>query len=461
MRRATTTSSAPHIARRAALAGVGAVGLGALLWPRRPRSRAGIPSGRVVLDYWEKWTGSEGLALQKVVDRYNQSQGKVWVRRIPVADIVPKTMVAIAGRDPPDLAGLYSFNIPQLAESRAAMSFDEFSSSAAPMVTPDIYAPAVSRLLTYQGRQWAAVTSCYALGLYCNLTHMKELGIAPGSLPRTISQLDALAERLTRRASDGALTRTGFQQNLPQWWPYTWPALFGNQLFDPVAGKATIAEATGIAAYQWIQETAARLGIAPARALARTFDRSYHTPGDPFFSGRASMVLQGPWLASFARTNAPTLEFMCVPPPVHDPLFDPDSPLGIVEADILIIPRGCRHPREAYDFARFMQRRDVQEEICRAHGKSSPLRDVSPEFSVDHPNPHVQAFDSIIKSPRASILPQTRTWQQYADMTGGLFDRAWNGEPVAPAVQQVQNRAQELINLAAERQARRSRGAPA
>jgi hypothetical protein len=102
-------------------------------WPRRPRSRAGIPSGRVVLDYWEKWTGSEGLALQKVVDRYNQSQGKVWVRRIPVADIVPKTMVAIAGRDPPDLAGLYSFNIPQLAESRAAMSFDEFSSSAAPM----------------------------------------------------------------------------------------------------------------------------------------------------------------------------------------------------------------------------------------------------------------------------------------------------------------------------------------
>lgn len=461
MRHAATESSAPRIGRRAAVAGLGAIGLGALLWPRTPRSRAGVPAGRVVLDYWEKWTGSEGLALQKVVDRYNQSQDKVWVRRVPVADIVPKTMVAIAGGDPPDLAGLYSFNIPQLAESRAAMSFDEFSSSSSSRITLDVYAPAVSRLLTYQSKQWAAVTSCYALGLYCNLAHFKELGISRDDLPRTISELDALADRLTTRAPDGSLTRTGFQQNLPQWWPYTWPALFGNTLFDPQTHKATIAEPSGIAAYQWIQDTAARIGLAPARALARTFDRSYHTPNDPFFSDRASMILQGPWLASFARTNAPALEFTCIAPPVHDPLLDPASPLGIVEADILIVPRGCRHPQEAYDFACFMQQRDVQEELCRAHGKSSPLRDVSPEFYIDHPNPHVRAFDAIIKSTRASILPQTRTWQQYADMTSSLFDRAWNGEPVAPAVEQVQRRAQELIDLALERSTRRRMGASA
>ena len=37
--------------------------------PRAPRSREQIPAGRVVIDYWEKWTGSEGEAIQAVVDR--------------------------------------------------------------------------------------------------------------------------------------------------------------------------------------------------------------------------------------------------------------------------------------------------------------------------------------------------------------------------------------------------------
>lgn len=457
MHKGSNAFSPPRPGRRALLAALGGVGLASLLWPRTPRSRANIPSGRVVLDYWEKWTGSEGLALQKIVDRYNLSQDRVWIRRIPVADIVPKTLVAIAGGDPPDLAGLYSFNIPQLAESRACMSFDELADTHEPL-TPDLYAPAVSRLLTFNGLQWAAVTSCYALGLYCNLAHLRELDLDAAALPRTISQLDELAERLTIRAADGSLTRTGFQQNLPQWWPYSWPALFGNTLFDPASGRATLADPSGIAAYEWIKETARRLGADASRALARTFDRSYHTPADPFFSGRASMVVQGPWLASFARTTAPHLEFVCIPPPVHDPLLDPAAPLGIVEADILIIPRGCRHPAEAFDFVRFMQRRDVQEELCRAHGKSSPLRDVSPGFWHDHPNPHVHAFDSIIKSPRASILPQTRSWQQYADMTGGLFDRVWGGELVAPAVRAVQSRAQELIDVATLRRVQRHGG---
>lgn len=443
------------IGRRAALTTLGALAAGAALWPRAPRSRASIPAGRVVLEYWEKWTGSEGEALDAVIHRFNSTQDRIWVRRVPVADIVPKAMVAIAGGDPPDLVGLYSFNIPQLAESRAALAFDEIAPGNN-RLDPDIYAPAVRRLLTYQSRQWAAVTSCYSLGLYCNLSHFKEAGLDASHMPRTIRELDQLSERLTVRDASGALTRTGFQQNLPQWWPYFWPVCFGGALYDANSNRATLADASGLAAFNWIQQTAARLGVEQSRALARVFDRSYHTAGDPFFSGRASMIIQGPWLASFARLHAPQLEFACVPPPVDAPLLDPAAPLGMVEADVLIIPRGCPHPHEAWEFVTFMQRQDVQEELCKAHGKSSPLQAVSPEFMSSHPNRAVRVFDSIVKSERALVLPQTRVWQQYADMTSGLFDQAWAGLPVGPAITQVQTRAQQLMDQASRRRAQRA-----
>lgn len=454
----TTGPTSAPIPRRAALAVLGASALTAALWPRTPRSRADIPRGRIVLEYWEKWTGAEGAALDRVVDRFNRTQGRIWVRRIPVADIVPKAMVAIAGGDPPDLCGLYSFNIPQLAESRAALAFEEIAPTGQE-IDPAIYAPSVARLLTYRGRQWAAVTSCYALGLYCNLAHFRDAGLDPSALPRTIQELDSAAERLTVRDPDGALRRTGFQQNLPQWWPYSWPVLFGSTLYDPARDRATIADAGGLAAFTWIQRTAERIGREQGRALARTFDRSYHTAGDPFFSGRASMIVQGPWLASFARVHAPQLDFVCVPPPVDAALLDPSAPLGMVEADVLVVPRGCRHPREAWDFVLFMQRQDVQEELCQAHGKSSPLREVSEHFTATHPNRSVGAFDSIVKSPRALVLPQTRVWQQYADMTSGLFDQAWDGAPVQASLDRVQSRAQQLLDQSSLRRAQREAAA--
>lgn len=446
----SSTTRPTKITRRAALGIAGAAAASALLWPRTPRSHANIPAGRTILDYWEKWTGIEGLALDRIIDRFNTTQDRTWIRRIPIADIVPKAMVAIGGGDPPDLVGLYSFNIPHFAESLAAIPFDELATPTEPL-DPDIYAPSIRSLLTYRDRQWAAVTSCYALGLYCNLDHLQEAGIDPTRLPQTISQLDTLADQLTQRDTYGNLTRTGFQQNLPQWWPYFWPILFGGTLYDPASDRATLADPSGLSAFNWISRTAARLGIQQSRSLARTFDRSYHTAGDPFFSGRASMVIQGPWLANFARTQAPKLRFACAAPPVDDTLLDPAAPLGMVEADILMVPRGCRHPREAWQFIRFMQRQDVQEELATAHGKSSPLRAVSTEFTSAHPNPFVTTFDSIVKSPRVLILPQTRVWQQYADMTSRAFDQAWNGQPIEPVLKDIQSRAQQLMHLAAQR----------
>lgn len=446
--------TAGHIARRAALGALGAAALGVSLWPRTPRSRAGIPPGRTIVTYWEKWTGPEGEALQRVVDTYNESQSAAWVRRVPVSDIMSKAMVAIGGGDPPDVCGLYSYNIPQFAEARAALPLDELSSGTS-AIDPDSYIPAIHRLLSYHGKQWAGVTSAYSLALYYNRAHFRDAGLDPDRPPRTIAELDAASATLTRLTPDHQIDRAGFLQNLPEWWPYFWPIMFGGPLYDPVADRAILTDPGTLAAYRWVGDTAQRIGRDATARFANAYGRSFHSPQDPFISGRVSMIVQGPWIANFIRLYAPGLDYAAVPVPVDASIFDPASPTGMLEADVLIIPRGCRHPEAAFDFVRWMQRPEIQARLALEHAKSSPMREVPPGFYGSHPNNSVRVHDAITRSPRVQILPQTRVWQQYADMMLGAFQSTWAGKDPAPLLRDVEARTQQLIDTAALRRNQR------
>ena len=64
------------ITRRAALGTFAAAGAGYVAFgPKRSSSRR--EGNRVVLDYWEKWTGHEAAAMKEVVEAFNQSQNAI------------------------------------------------------------------------------------------------------------------------------------------------------------------------------------------------------------------------------------------------------------------------------------------------------------------------------------------------------------------------------------------------
>lgn len=441
------------ITRRTMLVTAAAAGAGFAIWPYRSRNVRDIPSGRVVLNYWEKWTGVEGQALGRIVDRFNNSQNRIWVKRVTMSDIVAKSMVAIGGGDPPDLVGLFNFNIPQFAEAGAILPLDELDSTK--QLLPNHYAPAVWNLLTYENKMWAGVSTCYSLAVYYNREHFREVGLDPDSPPLTVTEFDHFAKLLTQFADDGSLKRAGFMPNIPNWWPHFWPAMFGGTFYDKQTNRATLVSPENIAAYEWVAKHPKLYGKMAAQTFASSFNRTFHSPQDPFLLGKVSMILQGPWIANFIGTYAPTFDYGCFSAPVVEELYDPTHPTGILEADVIMIPRGCPNPQAAFEFLLYTQRQDVQEQLATDHSKPSPLMNVSEKFIHEHPNRYVHVHDAIIKSDAVRVAPQTRVWKQYADMIASAFDAIWAGADVRSQLQAAQDRVQQLLDTSALRRQQR------
>jgi multiple sugar transport system substrate-binding protein len=85
------------------------------------------PAEPVDVIYWEKWNGFEEQAAQAVIDRFNASQSRIHVDYYEATgQIDRKMLVATAGGDPPDIAGLHEQNIATFADAEALQPLDGF-----------------------------------------------------------------------------------------------------------------------------------------------------------------------------------------------------------------------------------------------------------------------------------------------------------------------------------------------
>ena len=91
---------------------------GASLLAFGPRPNEKAPPGRIVINYWEKWTGPDMEAMRAIVDDFNNTIGAqkgIYVRNISLANVQYKTLAATAAGVPPDIAGLWTAQLVQYA----------------------------------------------------------------------------------------------------------------------------------------------------------------------------------------------------------------------------------------------------------------------------------------------------------------------------------------------------------
>ena len=110
---------------------------------------------------------------------------------------------------------------------------------------------------------------------------------------------------------------------------------------------------------------------------------------------------------------------------------------------MLVIPRGAKHPREAFEFIKYVQSQEGMENLCLGQWKHSPLAKVSDRFFREHKNKRIKLFYDLAKSPRTFSTPRVGIWREWQDEMKSGFENIWtNGQTPETALGYVQDRIQ-------------------
>lgn len=458
------------ISRRTALGALAAAGAGfALLGPRRASD---APAGRSVVDYWDKWTGQEGEAMQRIVNAFNASQERIWVRYFAVSAVDQKALISIAGDDPPDLVGLWDFSLPAFVESRAVVPITQLNDAYGAEVAkafaarhnthgfrlgPSHYTRPVWEMVQHRGVWGGVPSTSSSMAYYYDRAAYRAAGLDPDRPPRTIEELDAHADRLTVTAPGGRLERCGFNHRDPGWWNWLWGYHFGGTLYDQASERALAASAQNVRAFEWVQSYPEKVGAQRLIAFQSGFG-GYNSAQQALLSGKVASTIHGPFLVNVIEQFKPGFDYGAAPFPVSADVYDPDRPIGLIESDVLCVPRGCKRPGEAFEFLAFTQLPQNMESMAIAHAKPSPLAFTSPGFAGRHPNRFVAMHNALLASDRAFTKPRTRAWPQYEAEFNAEIGTMWAlTRPAADVLAEIEQRGQGFIDTVVRRREARER----
>ncbi len=424
------------------------------------------------ITYWEKWTGFEGEAMDVVIDDFNAREvahaksdanyAPIEVEKVTISNVEQKLLIAIAGGNPPDLAGNYSFYVAAYADGGALTDLGPMLSKAG--FDRSAYIEHYMKLGEYRGKTWAVPIVPASIALLTNKRLFREAGLDPEHPPTTIEELDAFSEKLTKwevtlpsgekkiesgylpdvPESQKRLIQAGFLPGEPGWWSYGWGYFFGGNLLDGPE-KITAADPRNIQAFDWVASYSKNLGIGVTKRFRSGFG-NFASPQNAFLSGKVAMVLQGVWMHNFIEKYAPGLQWGAAPFPY--PAAHPELAFTTnADADVLVIPKDSPHPDEAFEFIKYVTQQSVLEKLCLGQQKFTPLKNVSDEFWRVHPNPYIRLFRELGMSKNAFSIPQTGIWNEYNREMGNAVDLIQNlTQTPAVALGDVQTKMQAALD---------------
>lgn len=371
-----------------------------------------LRNGRVTVIYWEKWTGDEASEMRKVVNAFNSSQNRIFVQYLSISGVDQKTMLATAGGNPPDVAGIWLDQIYQFSDAGALTDMSRMAKDSG--LGPDYYIKNYWDPLNYRGGLWALPSTPASIALHVRSDLVPKEFATPQTFPKTLEDFDALVEKISRKDKNGNLEFAGFMPGSPGWWNWAWGSYFGGQLIE--GDRITINSKENLRAFEWIDSYAKKFGSKEMQSFQSGFG-NFSSPQDPFMTGKVATEQNGVWKASYIRVYKADTPWFAVPFPY--PADRPDlAGHSNLSQDVLCIPRGAKHAKEAFEFIRFVQRQDVMEGLCKGHGKNSPLNNVSEEFFNTHQNKYIRLFDQLARSPKAFSPPKIGIYPQInAEMT--------------------------------------------
>lgn len=213
-----------------------------------------------------------------------------------------------------------------------------------------VFYPFAIEETTYNGEIYGIPGGADVRGLYVNLDHLEEIGVALEDIDTSDwDQLSELGAQLTQATGD-QVERWGFDHKVQQ--GNLWQFAYGNggQFLNEDGTEATFNDPANVEALQWaVDASNAQGGDTLYQGFATTFQ------GDQQFAeGKVSMSIYEQWMLSAAiATVAPDMNFRLLP--LRERGSGPDGPIATWSGgNGWFITTGAQNPEAAWEYIKFM-----------------------------------------------------------------------------------------------------------
>jgi sn-glycerol 3-phosphate transport system substrate-binding protein len=259
--------------------------------------------GEVDITFWHAMGGTNGQALQSLVDQFNQqNQGKIKVTLNYKGqyDTALAAYKNASAQQRPDLMQMYDIGTRYMIDSKTVIPMQSFIDADHYNVS-DIQ-PNIAGYYTVDNKLYSMPFNTSMPLLYINREAFIKAGLDPAKPPTTLDEIMADARKI--KATPGETVQYGFGATLYGWFVEQWNAVADQTLCDANNGrtgrvsKVNLATATNVHLLQWWQQMV-------NEGLAMKLDSNTNNGDNAFSSGAVAMNLESTGsLGSFTKGAA-------------------------------------------------------------------------------------------------------------------------------------------------------------
>jgi multiple sugar transport system substrate-binding protein len=397
---------------RVAAAGLAAIGLlTAACSSGSTSAKQPVPSGTPTgtVEFWHFFTDREAKAFQSVIDDFQTSHPGIKVDVKSGQDDTKATQAIAAGKGP-DLDLSYSTDITGKFCSSGA--FRDLS----PYITRDKVdlnqlPPTVKAYTEFQGKRCAMPLLSDTYGLYYNKTLLAKAGYTEP--PKTMTELAAMAKKLTKFNADGSIKvagfvpTVGFYENAPA----HYAPQFGAKWLTADGQSAIGSDPAWQTWLTWEKGLTDWYGANKLTKFTAGAGQEFSADND-FETGKIAMQMDGEYRTAFIENEHPELKFATAPFPTADDKTNLYGG-GYVTGNIIGISKGAKNPNAAWELLKYLTT-DTNAMVKLANGVKNVPTTLpalqSPDLTAD---PNYKTFVDIFANANSSTTPASPNGGEY------------------------------------------------
>ncbi|MFB9837543.1 ABC transporter substrate-binding protein [Actinoallomurus acaciae] len=386
------------------------------------------------IEVWHGWSAPhEVKAFQDAIAGFHRQHPNITVKLVKGQDDT-KILNAIRSGNPPDVVSSFSTNnVGQFCSSGALQDLTPYLKKD--KVDLSLFPKAVQDYTQYKGVRCTLPLLADDYALYSNKALMK--GNPP---PKTISELTALAKKLTVRNPDGTIKVAGFipsetyYEHVPE---HIAGPSFGATWLN-AQGRANFAADPAFTRYlQWEKSLLDWYGYDNVKKFVHSMGQEFEA-SNPFEKGKVAMAIDGEWRTKFLQQEAPGVQYDTTPTPVDDARANTYGG-GFVTGTIIGIPRGARHAQASWEFVKYLTT-DTDALVTFANGLGNVPSTIpalaSPNLRLP---PQFTTFLNVFKNPNSSTIPSTINGGDFIVKFQSFVQEQWEPGKVANLQQGLQS----------------------